>query len=40
MLALWVEKINCRRRFSERIAMQGHVLANTELIGTYQKGDR
>ena len=21
-------------------AMQGHVLANTELIGTYQKGDR
>jgi hypothetical protein len=21
-------------------AMQGHVLANAELIGTYQKGDR
>jgi len=26
-------------RFIER-AMRGHVLANAELIGTYQKGDR
>jgi len=27
-------------KFQIEKAMQGHVLANAELIGTYQKGDR
>ena len=38
----WMITLDLRGGTKSQIerAMQGHVLANTELIGTYQKGDR
>ena len=38
----WMSRLNLTGATKSQIeqAMQGHILANAELIGTFQKGDR